>query len=81
MYVYNMASNSVQAATPMPQAIWGYGMTVLNNSDVLVCGGTSDGVIVNTCWLYSRCIGGPQRCSGRMQSYCTRIAHTISVHQ
>jgi len=49
MYVYNTASNSTQVAPEMPPGTWGYGMTLLNNSDVLVCGGAG----TNACWLYT----------------------------
>src|ERR1700678_4138576 len=68
MHVYNTATNSTHAATPMPQQRVTYGMTMLNSEIVLVCGGEIDSAIVNTCWLYSSCIGGPQWRSGRMQS-------------
>jgi hypothetical protein len=53
MIIYNATTNSTQAATPMPQAISDYGMTMLNSECVLLCGGaTNDTAVVSTCFLY-----------------------------
>lgn len=52
MFVYNTATNTTTALAAMPSIVDQYGMTLLGNGDILVCGGTSPDWTA-TCLQYS----------------------------